>query len=376
MKTNSDANSGGTAGISRRQWIQMAAGAVSTIPLIKASPIASFAAKASPLAQPVSPTPAMSCHNAHTYMDYEAWRSLKTARRTLEREPVARWDDLSKRAESQVECKSEAYAESSFEDYTRLYMQKMDENGVSIACINTRDRELDGYCKVSYWKTLKRIARVRDSYPGRFILHCGIDPRRGKQGVKLLERAVRELGYSGMGEMLPHLHRFSPADMQLCYPLYEKCAELGLPVTVNTSSSPGTALGFVYNPELFGEVCRDFPTLNICLSGGGMPYWSESVLKLANTQPRVYVNTVGWEPIDEHCIAHYLEFMRRALSSDARRKIMYGGTSKTDKHGYGANDWMSFLVNRAPEFGVEFTEEELRLYFVENFINYISTARG
>jgi len=376
MKKNSDANSSGMVGVSRRQWIKMAAGAVSTIPLAKGFSDAPFTAQAGTPANRVSSGLELSCNNAHAYMDYDAWRSLKSARQLLDQEPQRRWADLSRRAESRVEVNKQNWEEGSFEEYVRHYMKRMNESGVAVAAINTRDREMDGYSKISYWKTLKRIAKVRDAYPGRFVLFAGIDPRRGKQGVKLLESAVNELGFNGMGEMLPHLHRFSPSDKQLCYPLYEKCVELGIPVTTNTWSTPGSALGFVYNPELFGEVCRDFPTLKICLSGAGMPYWSDSVLKLASTHKTVYINSAGWQIADEHCIPHYLQFLRQALSSEARYKIMYGGAYSVGAYGFGPNDWMSYLVSVAPQYGFEFTKEELRLYFVENFNNYFNSARG
>jgi predicted TIM-barrel fold metal-dependent hydrolase len=376
MKKNSHANSGGKVGVSRRQWIKMAAGAVSTIPLAKGFSIAPFTAQAGTSPRQVSSGVGLSFNNAHTYMDYNAWRSLEAARQLLKTEPQRRWDDLSRRAECQLEVNKENRVEGSFDLYVSHYMQRMNESGVAVAAINTRDRELEGYSKTAYWKTLKRIAQVRDAYPGRFVLFAGIDPRRGKQGVRLLERAVKELGFNGMGEMLPHLHRFSPSDKQLCYPLYEKCVELGIPVTTNTWSSPGSALGFVYNPELFGNVCRDFPTLKICLSGAGMPYWSDSVLKLASTQETIYINSAGWQTEDEHCIPHYLQFLRQALSSGARYKIMYGGASSIHTYGVGPDDWMSYLVSVAPQYGFEFTEEELHLYFAENFKNYFNSARG
>ena len=38
---------------------------------------------------------------------------------------------------------------------------------------------------------------IMQRHPGRFIVFAGVDPRRGKAGVDILERALRDFGFRG-----------------------------------------------------------------------------------------------------------------------------------------------------------------------------------
>ena len=351
--------------LSRREWMKSAAGAACFIPLAVSSGLSD-----------ATQTPKQTRIDAHTHLEWAGWRAPKPVRPVRTRKSRPGWVEMTQRPERAAEYGQMVRTVKSYEEYAKLYVQEMDAAGIATSCINAMDRELEGYYQVPYWDILKQLAKVRDAYPDRFILFCGIDPHRGARGVELLERAVKELGYRGMGEMLPHYHNFSPDDQKVVYPLYRKCMELNIPVSTNTSAIPGAARGYVCNPERLEEVNYDFPDLNICLSSAGSPYWTEAALGLATLKGGIYLDTADWQVTDALGIKRYLEFLRRALDSAARYKIMYGSDNPVYRRMYNLKEWIDILINDAPKHGFKFTDEELHLYFTQNFNDYLKGVPG
>jgi predicted TIM-barrel fold metal-dependent hydrolase len=151
------------------------------------------------------------------------------------------------------------------------------------------------------------VAAIRDRHPDRFIAFAGIDVLRGADAVRELEHWIGERGFRGLS-LRPFMLGF-PADDRRCYPLYEKCVELGVPVSIHASANWTTSrpseLG---HPRHFDRVACDFPELTLVLSHGGYPWVLEACL-LAWKHPRLYLELAahrpryftapgaGWEPL-------------------------------------------------------------------------------
>jgi predicted TIM-barrel fold metal-dependent hydrolase len=75
------------------------------------------------------------------------------------------------------------------------------------------------------------ITTARDKHPERFALSHVVDPREGMRAVRLAEELVRSQGYRliRMMGLQTGLYYNDPA----YYPVYAKCAELGVPVGLN-----------------------------------------------------------------------------------------------------------------------------------------------
>ena len=71
------------------------------------------------------------------------------------------------------------------------------------------------------------VSEVTRKHPDRLIYFCGIDPRRD-DATSLFEKCVTEFGARGL-KLYPSTG-FLPADRDV-YPLYERAAAWGLPVT-------------------------------------------------------------------------------------------------------------------------------------------------
>jgi uncharacterized protein len=136
-----------------------------------------------------------------------------------------------------------------------------------------------------------------DAQPDRFALAMG--------GVNLLRpvRPLRELAavaadlpvaYAVVGPSFWGDGQYPPSDA-VYYPLYAKCAELELPLCVNTGIPGPPIPGEVQHPIHLDRVCVRFPELKLCMIHGADPWWDVAIrllLKYANLR----LMTSAWSP--------------------------------------------------------------------------------
>jgi len=163
------------------------------------------------------------------------------------------------------------------------FVAMLKEAGVSKACIGTgRAASLEHTCALAA------------KYPDLFIPWARISPHEGVDGVRRLERAVKELGLRGL-EASTFRERLYANDKKY-YPLYTKCVELGIPVriytTMNYASDRAMDLG---RPIYLDEVARDFPELVIIAGLAGWP-WVPELVGLARRHRSVYIDFAAHRP--------------------------------------------------------------------------------
>jgi predicted TIM-barrel fold metal-dependent hydrolase len=143
--------------------------------------------------------------------------------------------------------------------------------------------------------------------PGKFLGFAGADPHKGMEAVRRLERSVRELGMHGL-TLWPCFSALGASDRKY-YPLYAKCVELDIPVTIHTSQhffkNAPAELG---HPREIDQVAMDFPELRIIASHAGYP-WVGDMMTALWRHKNVYVDIssmrpkylmtpgTGWEPL-------------------------------------------------------------------------------
>jgi len=176
------------------------------------------------------------------------------------------------------------------------------------------------------------VAAFVARHPERFIAFCGADVFRGAAAVREVERWIRDRGFRGLS-LRPFMIG-EPATDRHYYPFYEKCVELGVPLSMHASANWTTCrpsdLG---HPRHFDQVACDFPDLKLILSHAGYPWVLEACL-LAWKHPNVYLELAahrpkyftapgaGWEPL-----------------------LRYGQTTIQDKVLYGTG---AFLLGARP----------------------------
>ena len=111
------------------------------------------------------------------------------------------------------------------------------------------------------------IHKVVEKSGGRIIGAAGYNPFKIEESLKEIEKAVKEYGFKFV-----YLHSMSfglaPDDKRI-YPLYAKCNELGVPVSMQVGHSAEPMPSMVGNPMYVDEVALRFPNLKINLSHTG-----------------------------------------------------------------------------------------------------------
>jgi predicted TIM-barrel fold metal-dependent hydrolase len=118
------------------------------------------------------------------------------------------------------------------------------------------------------------LAFVRQR-PDRFALAAGVNPKRFMKGLWQLEELVRELPVA-MARVVPFMHDLPPND-RAYYPLYAKCIELDLPISINTGIPGPPVPGECQHPMHLDRVCLDFPQLRLCMAHGADPWWGVAI---------------------------------------------------------------------------------------------------
>jgi len=276
-------------------------------------------------------------------------------------------------------------AAESLADHAELFIAEMDAAGIDVAVLQMIDHsfqpgDFGRRYKVPYEQVLEETAEVIVRYPGRFLMFAGVDPSRGRAGVKLFERAVIEFGCVGLGEWVTQQWEVFPTDRDLCYPYFEKCLELGVPYSNNCEGRFEHCA-----PAVFAQVAEDFPDLKIVLAGSGRPRPTEArngtarwgfpheALRLAARHPNIYIDLDDWQRLDADGIVYCLTYRRRALPSDARRRVMFGSDHPVIYVMYSEREWID-VVLESEDYGVHFTPEEIELFFSTNALAYLGQA--
>lgn len=176
------------------------------------------------------------------------------------------------------------------------YLGRMDRAGIErslLIAVRAGDINVKGGFEIPY----ERVAEVCRQHPDRFSGLAGIDPFRGMQGVRDLERAVKELGFVG-AHLYPHWCGLPP-DHAKYYPFYTKCAELGVPIMMqvghNLVYSRERRLPSVGRPICLDQVAIDFPELKLIGIHIGIP-WTDEMISMCWKHENVYTAGDAYAP--------------------------------------------------------------------------------
>jgi len=203
------------------------------------------------------------------------------------------------------------------------------------------------------------VAAIAERHPTRFVPFAGADVMAGSPAVQKLEHWVRDRGFRGLS-LRPFMIG-APATDRHYYPFYEKCVELGVPLSIHASANwTAERPSDLGHPRHFDAVACDFPELVMILSHAGYPWVLEACL-VAWKHPNVYLELAahrpryfsapgtGWEPL-----------------------LRFGQTTIQDKVLYGTG---SFLLGRpAAELVAEFRQLPIEERVMEKWL-YGNAAR-
>ncbi len=158
------------------------------------------------------------------------------------------------------------------------------------------------------------LEAVRESN-GRVVGLAGFNPFKGMQSVRQVEKAVREYGFKGC-----YVHPYGwglPLNDRKFYPLYTKCAELGVPVSMQVGHSAEHMPNEFGRPIHLDDIALDFPELRIIGAHTGWP-WTEEMISLAWKHENVYLG------IDAHHPKYLEPSLLNFMKTRGQNKVLWG----------------------------------------------------
>jgi uncharacterized protein len=130
--------------------------------------------------------------------------------------------------------------------------------------------------------------------PGRFRLVANVNPAVHAQPAA---EAARQLDLGAVAIKLHPVHGAFRPDAEDLYPVYDLCAERGVPVIVHTGGSifPGSQPE-AGNPTLMSPVIADFPGVTFVLAHGGRGAWYADAARMALACGNVWLDLAGLPP--------------------------------------------------------------------------------
>ena len=191
----------------------------------------------------------------------------------------------------------------SSEDPIAVTLHEMDRFGIEVGVIGVGG-------EVSA-EALKR-------HPDRFVGQGHVDPNRGVDGLREMERQVHELGVTSFGAFNsgydPQVGLADP----LMYPVYAKCVELGTPIFA-CAGVPGPRFPmWPQKVEWIDQVMYDFPELVFVTRHGCEP-WEDLAVKLMLKWPNLYYSTSAFAP------KYYPEAIVKYANTRGADRVIYAG---------------------------------------------------
>lgn len=197
------------------------------------------------------------------------------------------------------------------EEFARI----LDKSGVAMAFVPVwQSRSWKN--QAMFWDMkIEEVLEVTQADPKRFKGMFGINPYHRMDGVRALERAVRDHGF--VAAQLHHYGYNLRPDDKSFYPFYAKCVELDIPLMVQMGHSAEMMPSDVGRPIYLDEVALYFPELTIIAAHTGWP-WVEELIAMAWKHPNVYISTTA------HLPKYWDKSLVHFMNSRGKGKVMYG----------------------------------------------------
>lgn len=168
-------------------------------------------------------------------------------------------------------------------------IEDMDRNHIDRGLLAPPPESAMGDQELGYRWTLEAVQK----HPDRFALSVRVHAEEGMKAVRHLESMVRNDGARAL-RIVPYRDG-KKASHSSYFPVYAKCVELGIPVTITTGMPLVQRRGIVQDPKHLDKVCAFFPELVIVSADGGAP-WTSTLVQLLKTWPNLYHMISAYAP--------------------------------------------------------------------------------
>jgi predicted TIM-barrel fold metal-dependent hydrolase len=206
----------------------------------------------------------------------------------------------------------ETYGEARTESQSlEQLVADMDRNHIARALLAPPPESAMGDPVEGYRWTLNAVQQ----HPDRFGLSVRVDAEQGMRAVRHLESMVRNDGARAL-RIVPYRDG-KRASHRSYFPLYAKCVELAIPVTITVGMPLVQRRGIVQNPKHLDKVCAFFPELVVVSAHGGAP-WTALLVSLLRTWPNLYHMLSAYPPS-----RYPPELVTYANTGRGRMKVLY-----------------------------------------------------
>jgi uncharacterized protein len=220
--------------------------------------------------------------------------------------------------EGELLCRMEKALGGSLPQYPSIddMVATMDEANVERVMI-TQTKMWSYRNKWMYMDTkLEEVTQYLEHSPDRFCGLAGYDPFRISESLAEIERAVTEHGFKGV---YVHIYGFDiHFDDAKMYPLYAKCVELDVPVSLQVGHVLEGMPSACGRPIHLDKVACDFPTLKIIGAHTGWP-WAEELISLCYKWENVWFGIDAWMP--KYLSKEIVHFMDSRMGRD---RVLWG----------------------------------------------------
>jgi len=140
----------------------------------------------------------------------------------------------------------------------------------------------------------RAVLRLRKQYPDKFpVIFMCVNPHADEDMVKLVEWGYKK-GFRGLNYEAWSVN-FSASESKM-WPVYQKCQELGMILTLHCSISFNVDRSlYLSHPCHVDKIACDFPDLKIIANHGGWP-WVNELVAIAWKHPNVYIEIGAISP--------------------------------------------------------------------------------
>ena len=222
---------------------------------------------------------------------------------------IAKWNDAKK---NELICRMErAIGGLPQFDSIEAMIGKMDEAGVEKVFIT----QTKMWSYRNHWMymdtTIDEVAQYTKRYPERFVGLAGYNPFRIKESLQEIEIGVKQYGFKGV---YVHIYGFDiPLSDAKMYPLYAKCAELDIPVSMQVGHVLEAMPSEHGRPIYLDKIASDFPELKMIGAHTGWP-WAAELISACYKWDNVYFGIDGWLP--KYLGPEILHFMNSRMGMD------------------------------------------------------------
>lgn len=205
--------------------------------------------------------------------------------------------------------------DSTVETVAERMLQQMDAAGIERAFIPQARTGSYGGRRAAVDTALEDVLEFTSAHPDRFVGLAGYNPFLISESLHELQVAVVQHGFRGAFAQIEGYDL--PLHDRRMYPLYAKCAELGVPVVLRAGIVADAAPSDCARPIYLDRIASDFPELTIIAAQTGWA-WSQELVCVCAKWPNIVLGLDG-SALD--CVrSEALEF----LVGQGRKRCLWG----------------------------------------------------